>query len=145
MGGARSKGGKGVEDFKPYITRSIPVGAQIVCADNSGAKKVVCIKVLNKKKQRIGGIGEFILVTVKELNKKQTQKVKKGQIFKAVILETKAPLYRKDGSSLKFQRNTAALLSAQMSPVGTRIQSLVPYELRSKNLSKVLALSSFSI
>ena len=94
---------------------------------------------------RFGGIGEFILVTVKELNKKQTQKVKKGQIFRAVILETKAPLYRKDGSSLKFQRNTAALLSAQMSPVGTRIQSLVPYELRSKNLSKVLALSSFSI
>lgn len=123
----------------------IQVGSQLHVADNSGAKKVVCIKVLNKKKQRIGGIGEFILVTVKELNKKQTQKVKKGQIFKAVILETKAPLYRKDGSSLKFQRNTTALLSAQMSPVGTRIQSLVPYELRSKNLSKVLALSSFSI
>ena len=73
----------------------IQVGSQLHVADNSGAKKVVCIKVLNKKKQRIGGIGEFILVTVKELNKKQTQKVKKGQIFKAVILETKAPLYRK--------------------------------------------------
>ena len=72
-------------------------------------------------------------------------KSKKGQIFKAVILETRAPIHRNDGSSLKFQRNTAVLLSAQLSPLGTRIQSFVPYELRHQNLSKILALSSSSI
>jgi large subunit ribosomal protein L14 len=123
----------------------IQVGSQLSVADNSGAKKVECIKVLNKTKQRVGQVGEFILISVKELTQKQTQKVKKGQIFQAVILETKAPLTRKDGSSLKFQRNTALLLSPQLSPLGTRIQGFVPYELRQKNLSKILALSSSSI
>ncbi|YP_717274.1 Rpl14 (mitochondrion) [Ostreococcus tauri] len=123
----------------------IQVGTQLHVADNSGAKKVECIKVLNKTKQRVGGAGEFVLVSVKEINQKQTQKVKKGQIFKAVILETKFPIQRKDGSSLKFQRNTVILVSPQLSPVGTRIQSFVPYELRHKNLSKILALASASI
>ena len=64
----------------------IQVGSQLSVADNSVAKKVECIKVLNKTKQRVGCAGEFVLVSVKEINQKQTQKVKKGQIFKAVIL-----------------------------------------------------------
>ena len=123
----------------------IQVGTQLYVADNSGAKKVECIKVFNKTTQRVGQVGELILVSVKELNEKQTQKVKKGQIFKAIILETRSPIHRKDGSSLKFQRNTALLLSPQLSPLGTRIQGLVPYELRQKNFTKILALSSSSI
>jgi large subunit ribosomal protein L14 len=123
----------------------IQVGTQLHVADNSGAKKVECIKVLNKTKQRVGFVGEFILVSIKELTQKQTQKVKKGQIFKAVILETKFPIQRKDGSSLKFQKNTVALISPQLSPVGTRIQGFVPYELRQKNLLKLLALASSSL
>ena len=95
----------------------IQVGTQLHVTDNSGAKKVECIKVFNKTKQRVGHVGQLVLVSVKELNQKQTQKVKKGQIFKAVILETRAPIHRNDGSSLKFQRNTAVLLSAQLSPL----------------------------
>jgi len=123
----------------------IQVGSTLYVADNSGAKKVECIKVFNKTRQKVGSVGEFILVSVKQLSSKQTQKMKKGQIFKAVILETKFPLQRKDGSFLKFERNTVALLSNQLSPLGTRIQGFSPHELREKNLSKVLALSFSSI
>ena len=77
MGGARSKGGKGVEDFKPYITRSIPVGAQIVCADNSGAKSIQCINVPGGTGRRYAYVGDIVIASVKEAEPRAAvQKVK---------------------------------------------------------------------
>jgi len=123
----------------------IQVGSKVHVADNSGAKKVECIKVYNTTTARVGRVGERILVSVKEVTQAQPQKVKKGQIFKAIILETKAPILRRDGSSLTFARNTVCLVSPQDSPMGTRIQGYAPYELRQQHRTKVLALASATL
>lgn len=120
----------------------IQVGTQLQVSDNSGAKVVECIKVLSKTRGNFGTVGDLIVVTVKEVTKKQKNKVKKGNVYRAVILETSAEFQRADGSSLKSQRNTAVLLSVQGSPLGTRIQGLASYELRRKNFMKILSLST---
>ena len=120
----------------------IQVGTQLQVSDNSGAKIVECIKVLSKTRGKFGKVGDLIVVTVKEVTKKQKNKVKKGNVYRAVILETASQFQRADGSSLKSQRNTAVLLSVQGSPLGTRIQGLASYELRLKNFMKILSLST---
>ena len=117
----------------------IQVGTLLAISDNSGAKKAKCIKILKKTKKNMGQVGDLIVVSLQETNPK------KGQLFKAVLLETKRPKRRQDGTSYTFQRNSAALLSAQGSPLGTRVQGTAPFEVREKNFMKLLVLASTTL
>lgn len=123
----------------------IQVGTQLHVSDNSGAKIVECVKVLHKTRGKYARIGDVIVVTVKETVKKQKSKVKKGHMYKALVLETAAPKQRQDGSFYRCQHNAAALLTVQGSPLGTRIQGISFYELRQKNFAKILSLSVANI
>ena len=121
----------------------IYVGTQLKVSDNSGAKKVECIKVLGKKSGSPAELGDIIVVSVKEAGPKQKSKVQKGDVYKAVVVETKQGVRRKDGSSVQFSQNSAVLLSPTSSdPIGTRILGRVTYELRKKNHTKILSLAS---
>ena len=122
----------------------ILVGTQLNVSDNSGAKIIECIKILGKKSSSFASIGDIIVVSVKEITgkSKNTRKVEKGGIYKALVIETKKGIKRKDGSILRFHRNAALLLSDQGNPIGTRILGNVTYELRKKNQTKVLSLAS---
>jgi large subunit ribosomal protein L14 len=119
----------------------IQVGTHLVVADNSGARSVQCIKVLNKPKQNMGYAGSTLVISVKSLVRKQKSKVKKGHVYKAVVCETKKTKARADGSQLSCARNTVILLSPQNNPIGSRIQGMTPYELRVKKHTKLLSLS----
>ena len=124
----------------------IQVGTTLAISDNSGAKKARCIKILKKTKKNNAQIGDLIVVSLQETNPKNKSKtLKKGQLFKAVILETKKPKRRQDGTSYNFQRNAPALLSAQGSPLGTRVQGSVPFEVRENNFMKLLVLASTTL
>jgi large subunit ribosomal protein L14 len=118
----------------------ILVGTRLQVSDNSGAKIVECIKVLNKLQS--ASLGDIIIVSVKETIAKQKSKVDKGGVYKALIVETAQGVQRKDGSVIQFARNSVVILSAQGTPVGTRILGLVTYELRKRNQSKVLSLAT---
>jgi len=119
--------------------KMIQVGTRLQVSDNSGAKLVECIKVLNNIKS--AAIGDFIIISVKETIAKQKSKVEKGGVYKALIVETVKGIQRKDGSSIQFGRNSVVILSQQGIPIGTRILGLVTYELRKKNQSKILSLA----
>ena len=108
-------------------------------ADNSGAKKVACIKVLGGSKRRFATVGDVIVVSVKEAM--PNSKVKKGDISKAVIVRTAKEVKRPDGSYLKFDENSAVLINNQMEPVGTRIFGPVARELRAKQFMKIISLA----
>jgi large subunit ribosomal protein L14 len=108
-------------------------------ADNSGAKKVACIKVLGGSKRRYAGVGDVIVVSVKEAI--PNSKVKKGDVMKAVIVRTAKETRRPDGSFLKFDDNSAVLINNQMDPVGTRIFGPVARELRAKQFMKIVSLA----
>ncbi|SEL99836.1 LSU ribosomal protein L14P [Syntrophus gentianae] len=108
-------------------------------ADNSGAKKVACIKVLGGSKRRYAGVGDVIVVAVKEAM--PNSKVKKGDVMKAVIVRTAKEVRRPDGSYLKFDDNSAVLISNQMEPIGTRIFGPVARELRAKQFMKIISLA----
>jgi len=108
-------------------------------ADNSGAKKVACIKVLGGSRRRYASVGDIIVVSVKEAM--PHSKVKKGQVMKAVIVRTTKEVGRPDGTYIKFDNNSAVLLSAQLEPVGTRIFGPVARELRLKNFMKIVSLA----
>ncbi|MDO9558369.1 MAG: 50S ribosomal protein L14 [Syntrophales bacterium] len=108
-------------------------------ADNSGAKKVACIKVLGGSKRRYAGVGDVIVVSVKEAI--PNSKVKKGDVMKAVIVRTAKETRRPDGSFLKFDDNSAVLINNQMEPVGTRIFGPVARELRAKQFMKIISLA----
>jgi large subunit ribosomal protein L14 len=108
-------------------------------ADNSGAKKVACIKVLGGSKRRFAGVGDVIVVSVKEAI--PNSKVKKGDVMKAVIVRTAKETRRPDGSFLKFDDNSAVLINNQMEPVGTRIFGPVARELRAKQFMKIISLA----
>jgi len=108
-------------------------------ADNSGAKKVACIKVLGGSRRRYASVGDIIVVSVKEAM--PHSKVKKGQVMKAVIVRTKKEVGRADGSYIKFDNNSAVLLTAQLEPVGARIFGPVARELRMKNFMKIVSLA----
>ena len=108
-------------------------------ADNSGAKKVACIKVLGGSRRRYASVGDIIVVSVKEAM--PHSKVKKGQVMKAVIVRTKKEVGRPDGTYIKFDNNSAVLLSNQLEPVGTRIFGPVARELRLKNFMKIVSLA----
>ena len=108
-------------------------------ADNSGARKVMCIKVLGGSHRRYASVGDIIKVTVKEAIPRG--KVKKGQVMSAVIVRTRKGIRRKDGSLIKFDDNAAVLLNASLSPVGTRIFGPVTRELRSEKFMRIISLA----
>jgi len=108
-------------------------------ADNSGAKKVLCIKVLGGSKRRYAGVGDVIVVTVKEAI--PNAKVKKGDVMKAVIVRTVKEIKRMDDTSVRFDENSAVLLTGAGDPVGTRIFGPVARELRQKGYMKIISLA----
>ena len=117
----------------------IQVETTLQVADNSGAKKVACIKVLGGSKRRYATVGDIIVVSVKEAM--PHAKVKKGEVMDAVIVRTAKEIRRADGSYIKFDTNAAVLLSKQGEPVGTRIFGPVARELRDKSYMKIISLA----
>ena len=108
-------------------------------ADNSGAKKVACIKVLGGSKRRYASIGDVIVVSIKEAV--VNSKVKKGDVARAVIVRTKREVKRPDGSYIKFDNNSAVMVSKEGEPIGTRIFGPVARELRGKKFMKIISLA----
>ena len=108
-------------------------------ADNSGARRVLCIKVRGGSRRKYASLGDVIVVSVKEAN--PNSKVKKGDVMKAVIVRTAKEVGRADGSYIKFDSNSAVLIDNQREPVGTRIFGPVARELRAKQFMKILSLA----
>ena len=108
-------------------------------ADNSGARKLMCIKVLGGAKKRYATVGDVIKVTVKEVI--PTGRVKKGEVLDAVIVRSKNKLRRADGSSISFDENAAVLINAQKQPIGTRVFGPVSRELRSEAFMRIISLA----
>lgn len=108
-------------------------------ADNSGAKKLFCIKILGGSKRKYARIGDIIVVSVKEAM--PNSKVKKGDVLKAVIVRTKKELGRPDGTYIRFDDNSAVLINNQNEPIGTRIFGPVARELRAKRFMKIISLA----
>ncbi|MCH8167648.1 MAG: 50S ribosomal protein L14 [Proteobacteria bacterium] len=108
-------------------------------ADNSGARRVQCIKVLGGAKRRYAGVGDIIVVTVKEAIPRG--RVKKGDIRKAVVVRTAKEVHRADGTTIRFDRSAAVILSNNNEPLGTRIFGPVVRELRAKNFMKIISLA----
>jgi large subunit ribosomal protein L14 len=108
-------------------------------ADNSGARRVMCIKVLGGSKRRYARVGDLIKVTVKEANPRG--KVKKGQVMTAVVVRTRKGVRRSDGSLIKFDDNAAVMLDAKEAPIGTRIFGPVTRELRGEKFMKIISLA----
>ena len=108
-------------------------------ADNSGARRVQCIKVLGGSKRRYASVGDIIVVSVKDAIPRG--RVKKGSGMKAIVVRTAKDIRRADGSAIRFDRNAAVLINAQGEPVGTRIFGPVPRELRAKNQMKIISLA----
>ena len=117
----------------------IQVESTLQVADNSGAKKVACIKVLGGSHRRYASVGDIIVVSVKE--SMPHSKVQKGDVMQAVIVRTAKEVRRMDGSYIKFDGNAAVLLSNQGEPVGTRIFGPVARELRAANFMKIISLA----
>jgi len=108
-------------------------------ADNSGARRVQCIKVLGGSKRRYARVGDLIVVSIKEAIPRG--KVKKGTVMRAVVVRTAKDIQRRDGSVIRFDRNAAVLVNQQGEPIGTRIFGPVPRELRAKNHMKIVSLA----
>jgi len=108
-------------------------------ADNSGAKRVMCIKVLGGSKRKYATVGDVIVVSVKEAIPRG--RVKKGDVMKAVVVRVSKDIHRPDGQVIRFDRNAAVLINNQKEPIGTRIFGPVPRELRAKNHTKILSLA----
>jgi large subunit ribosomal protein L14 len=108
-------------------------------ADNSGAKKVMCIKVLGGSKRKYASIGDVIVVSIREAI--PNAKVKKGDVAKAVIVRTKKEISRPDGSYIRFDGNSAVLINKDNEPIGTRIFGPVARELRAKKFMKIISLA----
>jgi len=113
--------------------------SNLIVADNSGAKKVRCIRVLGGSDRRYAGVGDLIIVSVKSAIPGGT--VKKGEVSKAVIVRTKKETRRKDGSYIRFDENAAVLINAENEPRGTRIFGPVARELREKQFMKIISLA----
>jgi len=108
-------------------------------ADNSGARRVMCIKVLGGSKRRFAGVGDIIVVSIKDAIPRA--KVKKGEVHRAVIVRTAYPVRRNDGSAIRFDSNAAVLINKQGEPIGTRIFGPVVRELRAKKYMKIISLA----
>ena len=117
----------------------IQVQTELRVADNTGAKIVECIKVLGGSKRRYAGIGDIIVVSVKDAI--PNGKVKKGTVHKAIVVRTKYSVQRNDGSKVKFDNNAAVLIDEKGEPIGTRIFGPVTRELRLKGQTKIISLA----
>ncbi len=117
----------------------IQMQSSLEVADNSGARRVQCIKVLGGSKRKTAGIGDVIVVTVKEAIPRG--RVKKGELHRAVIVRTRSDIRRNDGTVIRFDRNAAVLISTAGEPIGTRIFGPVTRELRAKNYMKIISLA----
>ncbi|WJF90552.1 50S ribosomal protein L14 [Paraburkholderia bonniea] len=117
----------------------IQTETRLEVADNTGAREVLCIKVLGGSKRRYANIGDIIKVTVKEATPRG--RVKKGEIYNAVVVRTAKGVRRQDGSLIKFDSNAAVLLNAKLEPIGTRIFGPVTRELRSERFMKIVSLA----
>ncbi len=117
----------------------IQTESKLQVADNSGAKKLYCIRVLGGSKRRYARIGDIIIVAVKEAI--PHAKVKKGDIMRAVVVRTKKELRRSDGSYIKFDDNSAVLINQNKEPIGTRIFGPIARELRAKKFMKIISLA----
>lgn len=117
----------------------IHVETRLGVADNSGAREVQCIKVLGGSKRRFAGIGDIVVVSVKDAIPRG--KVKKGDVHRAVIVRTKKETYRNDGTAIRFDSNAAVLVNNQGEPIGTRIFGPVTRELRAKKFMKIVSLA----
>jgi large subunit ribosomal protein L14 len=117
----------------------IQVESNLEVADNSGARRVQCIKVLGGSKRKTAGVGDIIVVSVKEAIPRG--KVKKGTVERAVIVRTAFPVRRQDGTVIRFDRNAAVLINKQNEPIGTRIFGPVVRELRARKFMKIISLA----
>ena len=117
----------------------IQMQSNLEVADNSGARRVQCIKVLGGSSRKVAGVGDVIVVSVKEAIPRG--KVKKGDVHRAVIVRTAKEIRRADGSAIRFDRNAAVLLNKQDEPIGTRIFGPVTRELRGRKFMKIISLA----
>ena len=117
----------------------IQAETQLNAADNSGAKRLYCIKVLGGTRRRYASVGDIIVVSVQEAI--PNAKVKKGDVLKAVVVRTRKEVRRPDGSYIKFDDNSAVLINAAREPIGTRIFGPVARELRAKQFMKIISLA----
>ena len=117
----------------------IQMQTNLAVADNSGARRVMCIKVLGGSKRKYAGVGDVIVVSIKEAAPKG--RVKKGDVAKAVVVRTAKEIKRADGSVIKFDSNAAVLINNNKEPIGTRIFGPVPRELRASNHMKIISLA----
>lgn len=113
--------------------------SRLVVADNTGAKELLCINVLGSSSRRYAGVGDVIVAVVKEAT--PNMPVKKSQVVKAVVVRTKHPIHRMDGSRIKFDDNAAVIIGNDSNPVGTRVFGPVARELRDKNFMKIISLA----
>ena len=117
----------------------IQMQSKLFVADNSGARKIQCIKVLGGSKRRSASIGDVIVVSIKDAIPRA--KVKKGDVYKAVVVRTSKDFKRNDGTTIRFDKNAAVLLDKQEEPIATRIFGPVTRELRSKKFMKIISLA----
>ena len=117
----------------------IQVQTELMVADNTGAKRVECIKVLGGSKRRYASVGDLIVISVKDAIPKS--KVKKGEVYNAVIVRTKKGVRRSDGSQIRFDSNAVVLLDNKLEPLGTRIFGPVTRELRKLTFMKIISLA----
>jgi large subunit ribosomal protein L14 len=117
----------------------IQMQSMLDAADNSGARRLMCVKVLGGSKRRYAGIGDIVKVTVKEAIPRG--KVRKGEMYNAVVVRTRKGVRRPDGSLIRFDRNAAVLLTNQLQPIGTRIFGPVTRELRRERFMKIVSLA----
>jgi large subunit ribosomal protein L14 len=117
----------------------IQMQSNLDVADNTGARRVQCIKVLGGSKRKVASVGDVIVVSVKDAIPRG--KVKKGEVHRAVIVRTKRDIRRPDGSTIRFDKNAAVLLNKQNEPIGTRIFGPVTRELRAKQFMKIVSLA----
>ena len=136
LAGNQGTRGVGVGDY-PHIM--IQVQSMLEVADNSGARRVQCIKVLGGSKRRYAGIGDVIKISIKEAI--PNSRVKKGEMFSALVVRTRKGVRRPDGSLIRFDRNAAVLLNPQLQPIGTRIFGPVTRELRTERFMRIVSLA----
>ncbi|HEX4179617.1 MAG TPA: 50S ribosomal protein L14 [Caulobacteraceae bacterium] len=117
----------------------IQMQSNLEVADNSGARRVMCIKVLGGAGRRYASVGDVIVVSVKEAIPRG--RVKKGDVLRAIVVRTAQGIKRKDGSLIRFDRSAAVIVNKQNEPIGTRIFGPVPRELRAKNHMKIISLA----
>jgi len=122
-----------------YLHVMIQVQSMLEVADNSGARRVQCIKVLGGSKRRYAGIGDVVKISIKEAI--PNSRVRKGEMFSALVVRTRKGVRRPDGSLIRFDRNAAVLLNPQLQPIGTRIFGPVTRELRTERFMRIVSLA----